>query len=301
MSLARLTQILIIAAPFLAMRQAQAESPCGCADPTQNTLSLDGEAERRDRFDLRSTLAVELRGRQLVGDEADLIEERVQVGLSASLAGGWSLAVALPLAWQQMDAGGTRSGVGDVEVRARLPLHRTADHAVFALAGGSLPTARTLGSTTDRLDVVPLGHGDVAPLVGAAYLYTRERWSLLAAPALRLIVADDPTLLLEASLYAQWQPSSTLAVRLGVEAGAPLTTPEAADLDEGGHHALHKRALRADQLHEHHATQASVGPEVLWSAGEKLLIAAGVAAPVYQDGGPTEEGLRVRVLGSVIF
>jgi hypothetical protein len=273
---------------------AWGNSPCGCADPTQTTLALDGDVAG---FALHPSLAVELRSRQLAGDASPLVEERLQLGVAARLA-GWSLAAAVPFAWQQMEAGGTRSGLGDVELRGRAPL-LAGELTVHALAGVSLPTSHTFGATTDRLDGLPLGHGATTLLAGAALGYRHEAWSLLLAPAARVVLADDATLLIESNLHAQWQANAGLAVRLNLEAGGPVGGGGHAPGSEG--HGGHERALRADPLADHHPSLLAAGPELLFLAGADLLLAGALVVPIYQDGGAADEGVRARLTASLLF
>ncbi|GMU07341.1 MULTISPECIES: transporter [Corallococcus] len=267
--------LLSAALLLLPASTAWACASCACGDPT--LTSMGGEQPFEGRLRLSTMLRAWGHTEGRTGVDAQRLRElRMDVAVAYAPRPWLVLAVNLPLQArevQDVSLGMERGwGLGDLDVSAKAFVWKdkefSPDQLVSVVGGVKLPTGPRLHArdgTTLGIDAQP-GSGSVDPMAGLAWQGFRGKWSFLAS-ALGFLPSrgrDDYRLgaSLRTQVAAQYQPSPTWAVRLGVDSRAERAPDTNGTPEEAGGGFI-----------------AYASPDVLFSPGMDVVVQAGVRIP----------------------
>lgn len=268
--------LLSVALLLIPSSSAWACATCACGDPT--LMSMGTEQPFEGRLRLSSTL----RGwGHTVGQDGvnalRLREARMDLAVAYAPLPWLFLSATLPLQAREVrDVSLTRErgwGIGELELTAKAFLFRdkafSANHLFSVLGGVKLPTAPVLrGPDGELMNLdAQLGSGSVDPLAGLAYQHFRGSWSFLVSATgflpTRGLQGFRAGASIRSTLAAQYQPSAKWALRLGFD--GRLETP--ADVD-------------GEREENGGGFIGYASPDVLFSPGMDVVVAAGVRVPV---------------------
>ncbi len=266
-----------IAIGLAAPRPVSACASCACGDPTITTIGAGKPFAGRLRASMLYRHRSSVSGTTGV-DAVRADEDRADLGVSLSVLDDLVIEASIPLVLRRATLVNlARSEVmtlGDAELRARAFLFedRTFNprHLLAVHGGAVLPSAPAAERPTgERLPLeAQAGTGSVQPLAGLSYAYFDDPVSLYASTTVVLPIrgrfdARVGTTVL-ASAFAQLQPWSWLALRLGVDGRWAARSEDGGrlDPDSGGFIAFLAPALVLSPL-EDLVVHASVGVPVL--------------------------------------
>ncbi len=269
---------ILVAAPSLAPGVAGACAVCNVGDPTLTSMGTEKPYQGR----LRPSLTLQYRTDEVGEARVDrlrLAEARLDLNLAWAPHERLFLTGTLPTMRRTVEyvnlARRTSVGLGDAELRGRWFLWQDrsfgAKHLVAVTAGVKLPTGQVQrGKDGEPLPVeLQPGTGSVDPLGGVSYAHFAWPWSVYTSVQLFGSTAGVGGMRASRSLRttaaAQWQASTEVALRLGldgrldgkaIEDGAP-------ERDSGGFIGY-------------------VSPEVLLSPAQDWVVVLSARLPVIQ-------------------
>ncbi len=268
--------LLSVALLLVPSSSAWACATCACGDPT--LMSMGTEQPFEGRLRLSSTL----RGwGHTVGQDGvnalRLREARMDLAVAYAPLPWLFLSATLPLQAREVrDVSLTRErgwGIGELELTAKAFLFRdkafSANHLFSVLGGVKLPTAPVLrGPDGELMNLdAQLGSGSVDPLAGLAYQHFRGSWSFLVSATgflpTRGLQGFRAGASIRGTLAAQYQPSAKWALRLGFDGRLEAQADVNGEREENGGGFI-----------------GYASPDVLFSPGMDVVVAAGVRVPV---------------------
>jgi hypothetical protein len=222
-------------ATLVAAQPALACSVCGCGDPllsAQDPAALSGSL----RFQVDSEYLNVKAGNETIPALQDNLDQySLKLGVVYSPLERLSLIATLPYTWKNLSTGGVTgsnlSGIGDVEIGARLTLLDLTNlaarsrQALAISAGTSLPTGNNDAHTAggERVDEHgQIGTGSWGPYAGLHYRFEQDRLTAFASVTGRLRTTNGDGYhygnALLWSVHGQYRPWGRVAFDLGVDA-----------------------------------------------------------------------------------
>jgi hypothetical protein len=272
----------------LRANSAQACATCGCGDPTLTALGAERPYQNRVRVGLDFRYRTDAIG-EAFRNQIRIKEQRLGIFGAWAPSSRLFLQIDMPVLRRTVRypnlAETTTIALGDFELRAKLFVAQErifAPRHLFALVFGfKLPTAprqTTVGGAQVPSEAQP-GTGSFDPILGVSYAFVTRPWafygSILASAPLRSTAAFRASTSLRGTTAVQYQWTSAIALRLGLDTRIDGKSFENAtpERDSGGFVAF-------------------VSPEVLLNPTADLVFFGAIRYPVasslqgFHDEGP---------------
>ncbi len=267
-----------VGALLAAPRAAEGCAVCNVGDQTITSMGTEKPYQGRLRPSLTLQHRTDEVGQPRV-DQLKLSELRMDVSLAWAPHERLFLTGTMPTLHRTVSyvnlARRTTTGPGDAELRGKFFLWQDrgfgAKHLVAAMLGVKLPTGRVQRGADGEVLPVELqpGTGSVDPLAGLSYAHFAWPWSLYTSLQLFASTAGAEGMRASRSLRAttalQWQASTAVALRLGLDGRLDGKAIEdgAQERDSGGFIGF-------------------ASPELLLSPGQDWMVLLSARLPVIQ-------------------